>query len=125
MSFDMVWSREEPDVPGLAREFVVSNTSPSGLRYKLAGAPVDLGPVAGCPRESTWPKSMEQEGAQLHPRSYVLSVLVGWERFLPERDGWFWIRKVEQYHCNDVRDALEHELLLQEIELLELHLEAA
>ncbi|WP_145004818.1 hypothetical protein [Pseudomonas oryzihabitans] len=122
MSFDMVWSREEPDVPGLSREFVLADDSPSGLRFMVAGW---RGPVAGCPRESTWPKNMEREGAHLHPKSYVISVLVGWERFLPERDGWFWIRKVEQRHCNDVRDALEHELLLQEIELLERHLEAA
>lgn len=120
MSGSLIRSKEKPLLRDIADEYVLSGTSPSGLRYKLAGSSSpDIGPVAGCPNNSTWPYNPEKARHCLYPVGYVLSVIADYERFLPDSDAWYWNPVIENLSAGEVREELlrrERVALVRELE---------
>lgn len=99
-------------------EYVLSDTSPSGLRYVVCGNP---SVVAGCPTESTWPCTDVAQRC-IWPRNYCVSVIVGWEG--TDLGGFMqWDMQLLTVPAWIVREILtEHAECEQQISLLEQHL---
>lgn len=100
-------------------EYVLSDTSPSGLRYVMNGLP---SVVAGCPIEITWPHDKSMAQHCIWPRNYHVSVIVDWEG--TDLGGFMhWDMQLETVPSWVVREILmEHAERAQQIELLEQHL---
>lgn len=100
-------------------EYVLSDTSPSGLRYVVNCLP---SVVAGCPTESTWPCTDVSQRC-IWPRNYCVSVIVGWEG--TDLGGFMhWDMQLLTIPAGVVREILmEHADRAQQIEMLEQHLE--
>lgn len=113
---------DKPAIQPWHEEYVLSDTSPSGLRYMVNGS---ASVVAGCPIEITWPHDESMAQHCIWPRNYSLPVIVDWEG---EDLGGFmkWDMQLETVSAWIVREILlEHAERERQIELLERHLEAA
>ena len=105
---------------GWHEEYVLSDTSPCGLRYVVSGLP---SVVAGCPIEITWPHDKSMAQHCIWPRNYHLPVIVDWEG--TDLGGFtHWDMQLETVPAGVIREILiEHAERAQQIELLEQHLE--
>lgn len=111
-----------PAIQAWHEEYALSDSSPSGLRYRVLGS---VSVVAGCPRENTWPHDVSMAHHCIWPRNYALSVTVDWEG--TDLGGFIkWEPIVETVPAWTVREILlEHAQREQQIQLLEQHLGAA
>lgn len=66
----------KPAIKPWHEEYMLSDTSPSGLRYLVNGAP---SVVAGTPNEPTWPYDKSMAHHCIWPRNYSVYVQVDWE----------------------------------------------
>ncbi|MFI8372918.1 hypothetical protein ACIGCH_02280 [Pseudomonas helleri] len=105
---------------GWHEEYVLSDTSPCGLRYVVSGLP---SVVAGCPIEITWPHDKSMAQHCIWPRSYHVPVIVDWEG--TDLGGFtHWDMQLETVPAGVIREILiEHAERAEQIELLEQHLE--
>lgn len=113
-------SRTPPRMKGWHEEYVLSDTSPCGLRYVVSGLP---SVVAGCPIEITWPHDKSMAQHCIWPRSYHVPVIVDWEG--TDLGGFtHWDMQLETVPAGVIREILiEHAERAEQIELLEQHLE--
>lgn len=113
-------SRTPPRMKGWHEEYVLSDTSPCGLRYMVSGLP---SVVAGCPIEITWPHDKSMAQHCIWPRNYHVPVIVDWEG--TDLGGFtHWDMQLETVPAGVIREILiEHAERAQQIELLEQHLE--
>jgi hypothetical protein len=70
-----------PVAPCIWDQYILDDNSLSGLAYKILGfGGGNIGPRAGCPRESTsWPHDNPMRGQVVGPLSWAITVLVGYE----------------------------------------------
>lgn len=111
---------KEPVIKPWQDEYILSDTSPSGLRYMVNGLP---SVVAGCPIEITWPPDKSMAQHCIWPRNYHVSVIVGWEG--TDLGGFMhWDMQLLTVPAWIVREILmEHTEREQQISLLEQHLQ--
>ncbi|KTT38580.1 hypothetical protein SB5_16340 [Pseudomonas oryzihabitans] len=107
-------SKTEPVPPAIHETFALSDTSPSGVVFRVMGRPSRA--MAGCPSHVLWPADPEQPKPVVYPLSFRVPVIVGYVPVLGLEDGWESV--MFSVPCSKIR---EHLLLLQEIELLEQH----
>ncbi|WP_224795789.1 hypothetical protein, partial [Pseudomonas fluorescens] len=111
---------QQPEIKPWDEEFMLSDSSPSGLRLLVNGNP---SVVAGCAIELTWPHDKSMAEHCIWPRHYSTSVIVGWEG--TDLGGFTkWDMQLETVSAWVVREILlEHAARAQQIQLLEQHLE--
>lgn len=105
-------------------EFGLSDTSPSGLRYRVGDVPLAMGPVAGCPRERTWPPEQSMAGYCIWPGSFELPVVI---EYISVDTGalQYWKPVWEHVSTQDLRAILlEHAEEVRLIQALERHIDA-
>lgn len=108
-------SKTEPVPPAIHETFALSDTSASGVVFRVMGRPSRA--MAGCPSHVLWPADPEQPKPVVYPLSFRVPVIVGYVPVLGLEDGWEAV--MFSVPCSKIR---EHLLLLQEIELLEQHM---
>lgn len=109
-------SKKPPVPPALHETFALDERSASGLSFRVLGRPSRA--MAGCPSHVLWPTDPEQPKPVVYPLSFRVPVIVGYVPVLGLEDGWEAV--MFSVPCSKIR---EHLLLLQQIELLEQHMQ--
>lgn len=111
---------QRPVIKPWHEEFTLSDSSPSGLRHLVSGS---TSVVTGCPKEVTWPHDKSMAQHCIWPRHYVVSAIVDWEG--TDLGGFMkWDMQLETVSAGVVRQILlKHAERVQQIQLLEHHLQ--